>query len=512
MYYYSFNQKFKETVKIKKNKIAVKINNQDFYSFKKLDYVSNCIASEILKKKIKINDVVVINAEKKLETYSAIIACLKIGCPYVLIDFSQPITRVKKILLRTNSKICLSFKDKNIFINKLFNTTIDLDKLNLKNQNFNEVENRQNKVVSSTPAYIMFTSGSTGFPKGAIITHQNILNFSSWAKEEYALDSKDIITNVNPLYFDNSVFDIYSSILNGIQLIIFNQLEISDPQNLIKKLLENKCSVWFSTPSLLIYLINYKIITKKNFRYLKKIIFGGEGFPKNKLKELISILGKKKNFYNVYGPTECTCICSSHEITTRDFNTKSNYITLGKISKNFQFEIINSKLERVKKGEVGELLLLGPNVSLGYIGQKDLTNEKFIQNPFNKNFRDIGYKTGDYVLEEKKSKKLFFIGREDSQIKHMGYRIELNEIEIEINNIKNIKEAVVFYKKETNTGKIISVIACSELDKKEYIYSHLKKTLPIYMIPSKIFLLKNLPKNKNGKIDRKKIKEIYEKS
>ena len=112
------------------------------------------------------------------------------------------------------------------------------------------------EVVSSTPAYIMFTSGSTGFPKGAIITHQNILNFSTWAKEEYKLNSKDVVTNVNPLYFDNSVFDIYSSLLNGLKLIIFNQVDTLDPLKLIQKLLKNRCSVWFSTPSLLIFLIN----------------------------------------------------------------------------------------------------------------------------------------------------------------------------------------------------------------------------------------------------------------
>ena len=141
----------------------------------------------------------------------------------------------------------------------------------------------------------------------------------------------------------------------------------------------------------------------------------------------------------------------------------------------------------------------------------DLTDQRFIQNPFNKKFRDIGYRTGDFVYQEKKNDQLFFVGREDSQIKHMGYRIELNEIEIAINNIKNIKEAVVFYKKEANSGKIITVIACNELDKKEYIYNTLKKKLPIYMIPSKIFLVKNLLKNRNNKIDRKKIKDIYEK-
>ena len=475
MYYYSFSNKFRKIVETKKNKIAIKIDDSNYYTFKKLDFISNSIADQIIKKKIKINEVIVIEAKKKLETYAAIIACLKVGCPYVLIDFSQPISRVKKILLRCEAKICLSYGDKKNFIFQSFKKSLILNNLKFLDKNFIKVHKRSEKVVSSTPAYIMFTSGSTGFPKGAIITHQNILNFSLWAKDEYNLDDKDIITNVNPLYFDNSVFDIYSSILNGIKLIIFNQTETSEPLKLIKKILKNKCSVWFSTPSLLIYLINYKLITKNNFKHIKKIIFGGEGFPKNKLKELMKILGKNKRFYNVYGPTECTCICSSHEVTEKDFKANSNYITLGNISNNFQFEIIDSKFQRVQKGKVGELLLLGPNVSLGYVGQEDITKQKFIQNPFNKKFKDIGYRTGDYVYQEKKSHQIYFVGREDSQVKHMGYRIELNEIEIAINNIKGIKEAVVFYKREAISGKIISVVATNELNKKEFIYKTLKK-------------------------------------
>ena len=293
MYCYSFINKFKKIVETNKNKIAIKNNNTNQYSFKELDIFSDCIATEILRKKIKINEVIIIDAKKKLVTYAAIVACLKIGCPYVLIDFEQPIERIKKILLRCNSKICLSFVDNKILLKRLFKKYINLDNIKFSNKKFDEVEKRGMEVVSSTPAYIMFTSGSTGFPKGAIITHQNILNFSTWAKEEYKLNSKDVVTNVNPLYFDNSVFDIYSSLLNGLKLIIFSQIDALDPLKLIQKLLKNRCSVWFSTPSLLIFLINYKLVTKKNFKYIDKIIFGGEGFPKNKLRQLISTLGNK---------------------------------------------------------------------------------------------------------------------------------------------------------------------------------------------------------------------------
>ena len=126
----------------------------------------------------------------------------------------------------------------------------------------------------------MFTSGSTGEPKGAAISHNNLLNFISWSQEEYAIKSSDKISNLNPLHFDNSVFDIYATLFNGACLVPFASNELIDTKNLLKKIIKNKINIWFSVPSLLVLILNFKSFNKKSFPYLKKIIFGGEGFPK----------------------------------------------------------------------------------------------------------------------------------------------------------------------------------------------------------------------------------------
>ena len=270
----------------------------------------------------------------------------------------------------------------------------------------------------------MFTSGSTGVPKGAIISQQSVINFVLWCKNSFLINKKDVFSQLNPLYFDNSVFDLYNSMLHGNTLVLIPTLDINNPAQLLNKIQKHKCTIWFSTPSLLIYFINFDLLDKKKFKYIKKIIFGGEGFPKAKLEILYNKF-KNKLFYNVYGPTECTCICSRYLINDNDFKknqkfSKGIYMPIGPIAENFEYNIVNKHFKKVKNEEVGELILYGPNVSYGYIGDTQNTEKNFI-------FDDVGlgnkraYKTGDLVKEDRSNNQLFFIGRNDTQIKHMGY-------------------------------------------------------------------------------------------
>jgi len=277
-------------------------------------------------------------------------------------------------------------------------------------------------------------------------------------------------------------------------------------------LFDKKCTSWFSTPSLLIYLLKLKLINKNNFYYIKRIIFGGEGFPKPQLIEMIELLGKK-DYYNVYGPTEGTCICSSHLIRKKDLNNLKSYVTIGKIWGKFNFKIGNTDEEKINNSK-GELIIYGPNISQGYVGDMPQTKKAFISNFKNKNKEILlGYKTGDIVKNYGKNKDMYFVGRQDTQVKVMGYRIELNEIELSLNQIKGVNEAMVFTNSINNlTNKITAVISIKNKKlKKEAIYNALEKQLPYYMIPSNIFMVSGLLKNANNKIDRVKLKKIYEK-
>jgi D-alanine--poly(phosphoribitol) ligase subunit 1 len=364
-------------------------------------------------------------------------------------------------------------------------------------------------ITGENLSYIMYTSGSTGSPKGAVMTHANVLNLLEWSRETYQIACEDVLTNVNPLYFDNSVFDFYSAIFNGACLVPFSKQEVRNPKSLVEKIDAAGCTLWFSVPSLLIFLQTMKATDGTYLRTIKQFIFGGEGYPKAKLKALYDTYSNTSRFINVSGPTECTCICSSYQITDADFHDLQGFPPLGSLAANFSCLILDENGRKVTDGELGELCLLGPNVGRGYFNDPERTASSFVQNPYNDKYREIMYKTGDLVRLDPADGKLYIHGRKDNQIKHMGYRIELEEIENALHRIEYISEAVALHSNRGGLSQIIAVVASRPEADDEQLRLELKKIIPEYMIPSVFYHEETLPKNPNGKIDRKLIKEKY---
>ena len=513
MWQYNLGLKFHFLAKNNKNSKAL-ITNEITYNFIDLEKRSSQIGNWLIKNNFFLNDRVCISSKKSFDIFSLLIACLKIGISFTFIDHKSPNKRLEKIIAQIKPKAI--FADE-ILINNLNGQKKEISVYNLSkiSRNF-KMENKNldqkilNSVPSSTIAYTMFTSGSTGIPKGATISHANVLNFSDWCKEEYDIKIKDVVTNLNPLFFDNSIFDIFGGLFNGAGIIPIESSKLLDPKNLIKYIEKKKATIWFSVPSLLVYLMSFNVIKKNSLLPLKKIIFGGEGFPKNILKKLYSLLGKRINLINVYGPTECTCICSSYKIQPRDFskNEMLKYAPLGKkLSKNFYSLILNSKMKPVKTGEIGELFIGGQNVGLGYINDKERTAEKFIQNPLNSFYRDTVYKSGDLVYVDPKTQYIYYSARADNQIKFQGYRIELEDIEHAFRSIEGVKEIAVTYGKKNNMDEITCwLVHSTSLD---LIKKKIRFLLPSYMIPKNFFELNILPRNQNGKIDKRDIKNKY---
>jgi len=493
MYDYNLAIRFEAVVSKYGDRTAIWFSKDEQVSYAELNALANRMARFLLARGVKKEDVVAIPGKKSVLTFASMIASLKLDCPYVILDPDSPAERLRKILSTCQPAVLLE--------------EADLSNRDRIESSDNLVETR--KVTGSNAAYIMFTSGSTGFPKGAVMTHANVLNLIEWSKETFSITVDDVLTNVNPLYFDNSVFDFYSALFNGASLVPLSKEETSDPKRLVDKIDEAACTLWFSVPSLLMFLQTMRATDGKHLRSIRRFIFGGEGYPKAKLKSLYDTYEATSEFFNVYGPTECTCVCSSYRVTADDFNDLQGLPPLGYLASNFDYLIVDDDGQPVSTGDTGELCLLGPNVGRGYYNDPERTAQSFVQNPQHDKFNDIMYRTGDLVRLNPADGKLYIEGRKDNQIKHMGYRIELEEIEAALHCLDYVSEAAVLHTNLNGLSRIVAVVAATHDFDDEQIRGDLKEIVPSYMVPSVFHREQMLPKNPNGKVDRRQLAEKY---
>jgi len=362
MYQYNLGLKFEEIVSLYACNNAILFDKKEV-SYEELNHLANRISHLLIEKGAYKGDIVALSSIKNLTTYATILACLKIGLVYCVFDRKSPIERLNRIFENCKPKFIIPDASIDVSYYEAHTTILDFHSGMKKEiqQMPNKTPKIINKIQSGHPAYIMYTSGSTGNPKGVTISHNNVLNLISWSVGEYGFGPEDRLTNVNPLFFDNSIFDFYSSLFTGACLVPFSREELRNPIKLVHEINIKRCTSWFSVPSLLIYLQTMNSLKPDSLPYLKRFIFGGEGYNKSKLIKLFKLYGKSSRIYNVYGPTECTCICSSYEISESDFKDENGLPPLGKIAKNFDFIIVDSKNNPVSIDETGELLLMGDN-------------------------------------------------------------------------------------------------------------------------------------------------------
>jgi D-alanine--poly(phosphoribitol) ligase subunit 1 len=352
----------------------------------------------------------------------------------------------------------------------------------------------------------MFTSGSTGVPKGVAVTHQNVLHFIAWGRQRFAIGPADSFANLSPMYFDNSVFDFYVALFSGASLAPVARELLTRPYDLVAHVGRMRCTVWFSVPSLLIYLMTMKALTAEGLPALRLIVFGGEGYPKVELKKLYDRFAAQAALVNVYGPTECTCICSAHSLADEDFRDLDGLPTLGGLNPNFDYRILD---EDERDAASGELCLIGPNVAAGYFNDPERTAAAFFTLGEPGRYMKRMYRTGDLVREE--AGRLYFLGRKDNQIKHMGYRIELEEVEQALARLPGVSRAAAVYQRTGSAfGKLIGFVACAGVADGRALLEELRRLLPDYMVPSRLQVLPQLPTNPNGKVDRRRLLESLE--
>jgi D-alanine--poly(phosphoribitol) ligase subunit 1 len=445
-------------------------------------------------------------------SYALMLAALRLGAPYVNLDVASPHSRNARIL--EVSRPTHLFYDDPMYKQAMDSLASDggcklsaltIDMLPKVSQADRDCQQRlMEKVDGATIAYVMFTSGSTGVPKGVAVTHENVLHFISWGQTNFGITERDNFANLSPMYFDNSVFDFYVGLFSGASLSPVHRTTMTNPYEVVAHVEKMQCTVWFSVPSLLIYLVATKALSGGALHALRCIVFGGEGYPKSELKKLYDMFSQRAMLVNVYGPTECTCICSAYTLGDADFQEMDGLPPLGRLNPNFDYRILDDQGQDA--GE-GELCLIGPNVAAGYFNDLERSAALFSILTEPQRFMKRMYRTGDLVREVDGA--LHFVGRKDNQIKHMGYRIELEEIEQALVKLPMIVQAAVIYRR-TNAayGKLIAFVATSaELDEKS-LATALGELVPEYMVPSRIVIVSELPKNANGKVDRQRLPSL----
>jgi amino acid adenylation domain-containing protein len=359
-------------------------------------------------------------------------------------------------------------------------------------------------------ALLLFTSGSTGMPKGVMVTHQSIVAFLQWAMQYFEIDATDRVSQHPPLQFDISTLDIYATLWAGGQVhLVPSELNLL-PHRLAQFIRDGELTQWFSVPSMLNLMANFDVVRQGDFPALRRVLFAGEVLPTPALIYWMRRLPHVE-FTNLYGPTETT-ISSSYYTLPRCPVNEQEPIPIGTACDNEELLILDEKLQPVVTGESGELYIGGVGVSPGYWRDPERTRGAFIADPRSTDPQQRIYKTGDLVRRDENG-LVYFLGRADMQIKSRGYRIELGEIEVALHALPDLREgAVVAIASEGFEGWQICCAYVPAPDRSvapESLRKALATRLPTYMLPARWMRYEALPKNPNGKIDRPGLKAAF---
>ncbi len=353
-------------------------------------------------------------------------------------------------------------------------------------------------------AYILYTSGSTGDPKGIMHSHRSGLSFALWAAETYGLKTEDRLSSHAPLHFDLSTFDYFGGAMVGATTVIIPEALTKFPTNLARLIQDESISVWYSVPFALIQLLQRGSIEKYDLSSLRWVLFAGEPFPTKHLRDLMEAL-PGPSYSNLFGPTE-TNVCTYYHVPELD-PTNDEPIPIGVPCANVEALIVDAENQTTPTGEVGELLIRGGVVMKGYWGRPDLSEKGFFYRSAFDYQQDTFYRTGDLV-QELPDGNLKYLGRKDRQIKTRGYRVELDEIEVGLLAHEFVQEAAVYPIPDGQGSNLIyaAVVPKENTDLSESdLLDHLSNRLPPYAIPVKIDLRDDFPRTSTGKINRREL-------
>lgn len=434
------------------------------------------------------------------------LGCVKAGFSYIPVDVSIPIERIGKILTSSQAELIINTTKEELVLDDFTVTVLNYENLLAEPFLHQEVD-PANWVTGEENFYIIYTSGSTGNPKGVQISAHNLQSFVDWMVEDFPLKGNLRFLNQAPYSFDLSVMDLYPALASGGTIFAITKEMIARPKLLFEALAKSKTGVWTSTPSFVQMCLMDPSFTDELLPELRVFLFCGEILPVSICRQLKERFPKAQIF-NTYGPTEATVAVTSIEVTDEILESCQN-LPIGRPKGDTRILIVDENDAAVQPGEKGEMIIVGPSVSKGYLGEQELTDKSFFLI-----HGEQAYRTGDAAYMDEQG-IIFYKGRIDFQIKLHGYRMELEEIEHYITNCQYVKSAAVIpiYQNEKIEYLLAAIIPENHEFEKEYqltnaIKKELKEVIPAYMIPRKFSYYKELPMTSNGKMDRKKFREM----
>lgn len=444
---------------------------------------------------------VAIFLDKNVDCFTSIFGVAYSGNFYTIFDVTMPSARIEKILKILDTDVIITDRKHEKDINKfdIHLRPLFIEDLYRNSVDYSLIESIHSKIIDTDVLYILFTSGSTGDPKGVVISHRNVITYMEWSGKAFGFDSETVFGSQTPFYFSMSVLDIFQTIRTGAEFVIIPKKLFSLPGDLIAYIDETKINTIYWVPSALCQLANINAVYNPKLKCIKKVLFAGEVMPAKQLNMWRKALPDAM-YANLFGPTEVTDICTYYVLDREIADDES--VPIGRTCDNMNVFIVDENDREVTGTQEGEMLVRGASVAYGYYKNPEKTKEAFVQNPLQDLYEEKVYRTGDLV-HYNNSGEIIYISRKDFQIKHMGYRIELGEIEAAASAMDQIDRVCCIY--DIANSEIV-LFYTGAVEPKE-IKKNIQKKVPKYMIPTRYIAVEEMPLNLNGKIDRGQLKK-----
>lgn len=492
---------FEETVRQHPQKVAV-IDKERQITFFELRTKSMSLAQKLIDSNNKQNHSVAVFLDKSIESVYSDLGIIYSGNFYMNLDVKTPAERISNILKLVKPRTIISTSKQIRVIASVIPKDMEvllLDEIDLSGDvDETLILNKLSSIIDTDPSCIINTSGSTGTPKGVVLNHRSFFDFTEWAIDTFKFDDNLIMGSLSPIVFDIYSFELCMLMAKASTLVVLPGNLAAFPAKILEIVEKHEVNFIFWVPTIMVNIANMDLLSTFKLEALKTVWFAGEVFPTKQFNYWYKHL-PQATFANLYGPIEITLDCTYY-IIDKDIPDEQP-LPIGYPCRNSDIIILDNDDNAITEPNIdGELCVRGSSLALGYYNNPEKTSAAFIQNPLNKSYPEIIYRTGDIVCYNEEG-LILFKGRKDGIIKHMGYRTDLGEIEhVIINTLKLVKNGCVVYNKNAKEITLFyeaeQEIAPVEFRKK------IGQALPKYMVPTVYHHLDILQRNPNGKIDR----------